>query len=218
MESCLLGRRATPVQPTARRSAHALSSWENPKVTDQQPDAEEDDLGIGRLLGFAIALSVASALVIVVGVVSALVREQTAVEVFLLSSILAGFSVGAGWVFAELSTRSKEKRERSQKAATAREKQQEIERNALSSVRRIFNVMQGFGRIEALAADALAIDGSTAADKYERTTVFRIIGEHASTHRTQAADSIQDWRYFAPEVIDAEIHRVEQLTQPALED
>jgi hypothetical protein len=91
---------------------------------------------------------------IALGVLSARGRQPTTTENLLMSVFLTAISVGAGWALAALVDRTKAKREKRKEAAREAREKRETERKALSSVRRIFNLVDGFGRIEGLALQA----------------------------------------------------------------
>lgn len=162
--------------------------------------SDEDDSTTG-LWVVTSALVLATAGVIAVGLLSTSDRQPTATENLLMSVILSAISVGAGWALSALIDRTKARRDRHKDEERKLQEQREIERNALSSVRRIFNLMDGFGRIEALALNAVEAGGPP---KAEVLALFRVIAENARTQREQANHSIKDWRYFAPDAIDAE--------------
>lgn len=144
-------------------------------------------------------------------------RQPTPFENILSSFVLAVISAVAGWLFSEWSSVTKDMRAQIERNERVQQERKEIERNALSSVRRIFALMKGFSLIEGHALRVMENNGKTAAEKAERATAFALIAEMAQTHRLQAEDSVKDWQYFAPEKIQAELDRVQQQSRPTLE-
>ncbi|MGU3653632.1 hypothetical protein [Mycolicibacterium sp. A43C] len=178
-------------------------------------DADEDPTT--GLWVLAVALTLGTVGVIVAGVLSGLDRQPTPIENILMSVILTAISVAAGWNITALADRYKSRRKRRERISKEKIAQKEIERNALSSVRRIFNLLDGFGRIEGLADQATREEeGST--PRAEMLTLFRVIAELAKTQREQASHSIQDWRYFAPEAIDAEFANLRAVREQPVEE
>lgn len=165
---------------------------------------------------FATALVLAACGLIAVGVVLTIHRQPTPTEQLLISVIMSALSLFAGLIIAMLREHYKEKRQAADKAERKETERKEIERNALSSVRRIFNLMAGFGRIEELAIKAESTEGF---NRNNMSTTFQVIAEHARTQRAQAEHSVKDWRYFAPESIDAELDQIRaQRQQPTIEE
>ncbi|MEB4211304.1 hypothetical protein [Mycobacterium sp. 94-17] len=179
-------------------------------------DTDDEDSATGLWIWTSVLL-LATVGFIALGVLSARGRQPSPTENLLMSVILTAISVGAGWALAALVDRTKAKREKRSAAARKAREQQEIQRNALSSVRRIFNLMDGFGRIEGLALSAVQEDPAPT-PKAEMLTIFRVIAENARTQREQARHSIQDWRYFAPDAIDEEYSRLRASREQTVEE
>jgi hypothetical protein len=167
---------------------------------------EEDSKQSPRFRTWAVVtsalLGLALSVAIVWGVFLAANGGQTPSESYLLTAILTVLSIAGGWIIAVLLYQSQTY---DRKAAEQRQ-QEDLERSARSAVTRSFRIMAAMGRIQAHT------DGEADHSVGELRTRMRVIREAAIVSFDQTLDAIEDWRRFAPAVVDSEIEKAKKAS------
>lgn len=139
---------------------------------------------------------------IVWGLILAYRGGQSPTESYLLTAALAVLSIAGAWIVAVLMYQSQ-----SHDRRIAEQRQQsDLERSARSAVTRSFRIMGTMGRIQTHTED----EASQAVA--ELRARMRVIHEAAVFSFDQAYDAIEDWRRFAPSVVDDEIKKAKQAS------
>jgi hypothetical protein len=118
------------------------------------------------------------------------------------TAALAALGVAGGWIIAVLLYQSQS---HDRRIAEARQKE-DLERSARSAVTRSFRIMAAMGGIQTQA------DGESNHSPTELRVRMRVINETARMTYLQAYDAIEDWRRFAPDVVDSEIEKAEKAS------
>lgn len=140
-------------------------------------------------------LSAALATAIVWGVVLAYRGGQTPTQSYLLTAVLTILSIAGGWIVAVLMYQSQSH----DRKLAERRQQGDLERTARSAVTRSFRIMGTMSRIQSHTDDEATHPVS------ELRTRMRVIREAAIVTLDQTYDAIEDWRRFAPAIVDDEI-------------
>ncbi|OLP01063.1 hypothetical protein BVU76_17430 [Mycolicibacterium porcinum] len=148
------------------------------------------------VLGFALLVA------IVWGVALAKDGGQTPLESYIFTVVLTALSIAGGWIIAVLMNQSQSFDRR----AAERRQQEDLERSARSAVTRSFRIMGAMGRIQTHS------QGEDQHNLAELRTRMRVISEAATMSFDQALDAIEDWRRFAPDVVDNEIDKAEKAS------
>jgi hypothetical protein len=147
-------------------------------------------------------LSTALATAIVWGVVLAYRGGQTPTQSYLLTAVLTILSIAGGWIVAVLMYQSQSH----DRKVTEQRQQEDLERTARSAVTRAFRIMGTMGRIQSHTEDEATHPVA------ELRTRMRVIREAATVTLDQTYDAIQDWRRFAPAVVDDEITKAKNAS------
>ena len=150
----------------------------------------------------SVLLTAALAAAILWGVVLAYRGGQTPTQSYLLTAVLTVLSIAGGWIVAVLMYQSQSHDRR----AAARQQQEDLERTARSAVTRSFRIMGTLVRIQSHTDDEAAHPVA------ELRTRMRVIREAATVTLDQTYDAIQDWRRFAPAVVDDEITKAKNAS------
>ncbi|WP_428338784.1 hypothetical protein [Mycobacterium sp.] len=159
-----------------------------------------------RFRQWAVVTSALLVAALVVAIVSGLVLAhkggQTPMESYFLTAVLAVLSIAGAWIVAVLMYQSQSH----DRQIAERRQQEDIERTARSAVTRSFRIMKIMARIESHTDDEA---NQTVA---ELRTRIRVIREATTVAFDQTYDAIQDWRRFAPTVVDDEITKAENAS------
>lgn len=118
------------------------------------------------------------------------------------TAMLTSLAVAGGWIISVLLYQSQSHdRRRAEKR-----QQEDLERSARSAVTRSFRIM---GAMEGIQTQA---EGEADHNVAELRTRIRIIHETARMIYEQAYDAIEDWRRFAPNVVDNEIQKAKNAS------
>lgn len=150
----------------------------------------------------SVALGVALLVAIIWGIALAATGGQTPLESYIFTAVLTALSIAGGWIIAVLLYQSQSHDRR----VADRRQQEDLERSARSAVTRSFRIMATMGRIQGHADDEAAHNIA------ELRTRMRVIREAAVMSFDQTLDSIEDWRRFAPDVVDNEIEKAEKAS------
>lgn len=145
----------------------------------------------------ALTLGIALLVAIIWGIALAANGGQTPLESYIFTALLTVLSILGGWIIAVLLYQSQSYDRR----VADRRQQEDLERSARSAVARSFRITSAIQRIQGHA------DVETAHNVTELRTRMRIICEAALTSVEHTLDAIEDWRRFAPEVVDNEIEK-----------
>lgn len=167
---------------------------------------EEDDEQDRRFRPWALitsaVLGTALAAAIVWGVVLAYRGGQSPTQSYLLAAAFTVLSIAGGWIVAVLMYQSQSHDRRDAEL----KHRNELDRSARSAVTRAFRIMEIMGRIQTHTDD----EASHAVG--ELRTRMRVIREAAIVTLEQAYDAIEDWRRFAPSVVDDEIEKAKKAS------
>lgn len=139
---------------------------------------------------------------IIWGVVLAAQGGQTPFQSYVLTVVLTVLSIAGGWIIAVLMYQSQTHDRRS----TEQRQQEDLERSAQSAVIRSFRIMGAMSRIQSHT------EGEAEHNVAELRVRMRVIREAAAMSLVQTLDAIQDWRRFAPAVVDTEIEKAEKAS------
>lgn len=118
------------------------------------------------------------------------------------TALLATLGLAGGWIIAVLLYQSQSHDRR----AAEKRQQEDLERSARSAVTRSFRIMGTMGEIQTQA------EGEADHNTAELRTRMRVIHQTARMIYEQAYDAIEDWRRFAPGVVDSEIAKAEKAS------
>jgi uncharacterized protein HemX len=127
---------------------------------------------------------------------------QTPTQSYFFTAALAVLSIAGAWIVAVLMYQSQSH----DRQIAERRQQEDIERTARSAVTRSFRIMGIMGRIQSHTEDEATHAVA------ELRTRMRVIREAATVTLEQSYDAIQDWRRFAPAVVDDEIAKAKNAS------
>lgn len=162
-----------------------------------QDEGKQDPRFRAWAITTAALLGIALSVAIVWGVALAANGGQTPYQSYLFTAILTVLPLAGGWIISVLMHQSQSY----DRKTTERRQQKDLERSARSAVTRSFRIMASMGRIQAHT------DGEADHSIGELRTRMRVIREASIVSFEQTLDAIEDWRRFAPAVVDNELDK-----------